>query len=135
MAVSRKRKYQSKGRIFNENWTSDYFFIEYEDKPMCLICMEVLAVFKEYNLQRHHESKHKQEFDCLEGELRDLKINSLKSSLINQQNTFKKVRMQNEAPVRASYIVAREIAKSGRPFEDSEFIKKMYVGCHGRSLS
>jgi hypothetical protein len=32
--------------------------------------------------------------------------------------------MRNESGVRASYIVAEIIAKSGRPFTDSEFVKQ-----------
>lgn len=37
---------------------------------------------------------------------------------------FKKATSQSEAAVKASYIVAAEIAKSARPFNEGEFVKK-----------
>ena len=37
---------------------------------------------------------------------------------------FKKATSQSEAAVKASYIVAEEIAKSARPFNEGEFVKK-----------
>ena len=37
---------------------------------------------------------------------------------------IKKVISQSEAAVKASFIVAAEIAKSARPFNEGEFVKK-----------
>jgi len=36
-----------------------YFIIIQNTKLMCLICQETIAVFKEYNVKRHYETKHK----------------------------------------------------------------------------
>jgi hypothetical protein len=78
---------------------------------------------KEYNIKLHYESKHKGKFDCLTGELRKRKISNLKASLISQQNIFNVKCTRNESGVHASYVVAETIAKTGRPFTDSEFVK------------
>jgi hypothetical protein len=51
------------------------------------------------------------------------KISNLKASLIGQQNIFNVKCNRNESGVRASYVVAEIIAKTRRPFTDSEFVK------------
>lgn len=54
----RKRKVDSECRLFKEEWAWKYFFTEYNGKPICLICNEAVAVFKEFNVARHFNSKH-----------------------------------------------------------------------------
>jgi hypothetical protein len=44
--------------------------------------------------------------------------------LISQQNIFNVKCIRNESGVRAGYVVAEIIAKTGRPFTDSEFVKQ-----------
>lgn len=85
---SRKRKIDSECRIFKEQWTYDYFFMQYKERAVCLICQNIVSVFKEYNLRRHYQSKHKDKYDCLVGEVRKNKILKLKNTLTIQQNTF-----------------------------------------------
>jgi hypothetical protein len=48
----------------------------------------------------------------------------LKASLIGQQNIFIIKCICNESGVCASYVVAEIIAKTGRPFTYSEFVKQ-----------
>lgn len=122
--ASRKRKIEEEKRVFNELWTELYFFIEFKGKPLCLICQKSISAVKEYNLKRHYDTEHKAKFDCLEGEIRKRKISTLKSSLQSQQNIFKVVADNSESNVRASYRVAEILAKSGRPFTDSELVKE-----------
>jgi Spin-doc zinc-finger/Domain of unknown function (DUF4371) len=125
MAAPRKRNFD--GRLFNERWTIDYFFILHNGKLCCLVCQESIAVIKEYNIKRHYDTKHKKKFDCLQDELRLIKVNELRTSLTNQQNCFTNICNQNESTVRASYKVARMIAKCGRPFTDGEFLKNVMI--------
>jgi hypothetical protein len=80
--ASKKRKVCDEGRVFKENWTSEYFFIESGAKPVCIICQRTVSVMKEYNIMRHYESKHKGKFYCLTSEIRERKISNLKASLI-----------------------------------------------------
>ena len=37
----------------------EIFFTDTENKAVCLLCQETIAVLKEFNLKRHHETKHK----------------------------------------------------------------------------
>lgn len=122
--ASKKRKLFEENRVFNDAWTDLYFFINYNGKPLCLICQKTIAIQKEYNVKRHYDTEHKAKFACLVGDLRKNKISALKSSVKNQQNVFK-VQVQNsESCVRASLRVAEILAKSGRPFTDSELVKQ-----------
>ena len=43
--------------------------------------------------------------------------------LNKQQTLFYKVNKESETAVRASYVIAEEIAKKRKPFSDGEFIK------------
>ncbi len=52
------------------------------------------------------------------------KVEEMKISLVSQQTMFKKAISQSEAAVKASFIVAAETAKSARPFNEGEFVKK-----------
>lgn len=56
--ATKKRKVDSECRVFKEAWTWKYFFTEFKDKPICLICNETVAVFKDFNLSRHFSKKH-----------------------------------------------------------------------------
>jgi hypothetical protein len=122
--ASKKRKVCDEGRVFKEDWTSEYYITESDGKPVCFICQRTVSVMKEYNIKSHYKNEHKGKFDCLTGELRKRKISNLKASLIGQQNIFNVKCIRNESGVRASYVVAEVIAKTGRPFTDSEFVKQ-----------
>ena len=53
-----KRSYEAK-RAFNCNWTKDYF-VEHNEKAICLICSASVAGFLKANLERHYKTKHGQ---------------------------------------------------------------------------
>ena len=118
-----KRKIDSECRVFNLWWKNDYLFVQYK-KAACFICQETVAVFKEYNLRRHYESRHKDKYDSLQGQMRADKLSKLKIGLLAQQNTFVRQTQMNQLAVRASFRIAQLIASSGKPFIDGEFVKK-----------
>ncbi|XP_056123046.1 general transcription factor II-I repeat domain-containing protein 2-like [Rhinichthys klamathensis goyatoka] len=120
--MAKKRKVDCEYRQFQPRWETEYLFCEYKEKPMCLICQESLAVFKEYNLRRHFETKHVQ-YGNMDMELRLLKVKELKHKLQLQQNMFTHMNSQGEGAVKASFIIAEEIARACRPFTEGEFIK------------
>jgi len=122
--MSKKHKISDEHRTFNESWTDLYFFITNNGKLLCLICKKTILTVNEYNVKRHYETEHKLKFDTLTGDLGQIKIKYFKSSLTNQQNSFKLQHHQNESGVRASFVVAEMIANCNRPFNDTEFIKK-----------
>ena len=60
MTENKKRKIESKGRVFNSEWTYKYLFrpTVANSKILCLVCRKVVSVSKEYNLRRHFETNH-----------------------------------------------------------------------------
>lgn len=120
---SKKRRVAEEGRVFQEKWCEMYFFTCVNQKPVCLICNEAVAVMKEFNVKRHYESKHSK-MDKYVGEARAEKCAELKGHLANQQLFFVKRQKENELCTKASYIVAEKIASQSKAFSDGEFIKE-----------
>ena len=120
----KKRKVEKENRNFQEKWQNKYFVIEARDKVQCLICLETVAVRKEYNIKRHYETKHKKQYDVFSGKMREEKITQLKSALSKQQNVFSKLNETSKNAVRASFALSEKIAQSSRPFTEGTFIKE-----------
>jgi len=124
MSSNKKRKVTDEGRIFNEKWTAEYFFIEMKNGALCLICKETISVFKDYNLKRHYLQKHATKMDSYQGFFRKQKILELKTCLSSQQLNIKKATSESLTVTKASYVVSSLIAKKSKPFIDGEFIKE-----------
>uniref|UniRef100_A0AAY4BEV8 SPIN-DOC-like zinc-finger domain-containing protein n=1 Tax=Denticeps clupeoides TaxID=299321 RepID=A0AAY4BEV8_9TELE len=118
-----KRKVDTENRTFKTRWESEYMFTEVAGKPVCLLCGESVAVMKEFNLRRHHETKHVDKDKDMDMEQRLQKVEELKRGLKSWQALFRKAKSQSEAAVKARFILAEEIAKSARPFTEGDFIK------------
>jgi hypothetical protein len=48
--------------IFQEKWKDEYFSVSVKRKSMCFVYRESTAVFKECNIARHYNSKHKETY-------------------------------------------------------------------------
>ena len=103
-------------RVFQEKWTASYLFTDVNGKPVCLVCMQHVSVFNEYNIRRHYETQHGEKYDSLLGQLRQEKINELLVGLKKQQSVFTWSREVNDAAVKANYIIANEIALASKPY-------------------
>ena len=79
---------------------------------MCLVCNQQVSVLKEYNIQRHYETHHKDKFHNLKGQLRKEKINKLFAGLKKQQSAFTHSRDVSDGAVKASYLIANELVQS-----------------------
>ena len=88
-----KRKITDEGRLFNEKWTDDYFFVEANSKALCLTCRGFVHVFKDYNLKRHYMQKHAAKFDAYEGLCCKDKIAELKKVCLLNKIFFKKLQL------------------------------------------
>ena len=88
LSKPKKRKVEEENRNFQEKWQNKYFVTEARDKVQYLICLETVAVRKEYNIKRHYETKHKEQYDVFSGKMRKEKITQLKSALSKQQIFF-----------------------------------------------
>ena len=119
-----KRKIDSECRVFKQQWTDYYFFVQCKEKAVCLICKEMVAVFKEFNIRRHYETRHGGQYASLLGQVRREKVARLKSGFAAQQSTMLRQTQMNLSSARASFKVAQLIASCGKSFSDGEFVKK-----------
>uniref|UniRef100_A0A2S2PYG0 EPM2A-interacting protein 1 n=1 Tax=Sipha flava TaxID=143950 RepID=A0A2S2PYG0_9HEMI len=90
---------------------------------MCLICRKTVAVFKEYNVNRHYETKHN-DYLKLSSEVKQSKLREFMSQLKSQQKMFSLALQQPSNVVKASYSVSFLIAKKIKKFSDGEFVKE-----------
>ncbi|KAL7640058.1 UNVERIFIED_CONTAM: hypothetical protein RMT77_009472 [Armadillidium vulgare] len=88
--MEKKRKIDSECKKFKEQWRYQYFVIESSNKAMRIICNETISVLREYNIKRHYEAKHSQNYSKFTESLRLGKYESLKSDLTSRQLLFKK---------------------------------------------
>lgn len=122
--MSRKRKIDADGRLFQERWEGEYMFVLQGEKPVCLLCYEAVAVVKEYNLRRHFETKHGAKYAKISHQEKQQIAQELKGKLRSQQNVFAKARTKNNAAVKASFVVAEEIARASKSFSEGTFLKQ-----------
>ena len=90
---------------------------------MCLLCSQQVSVLKEYNIKRHYETHHGEKYNRLQGQVRKEKINDLLANLKKQQSVFTRSREVSDAAVKASYLIANEIASASKPYCEGEFVK------------
>lgn len=102
------------------------FFVEVKDKPVCLVCGDVLAVMKKAKLEHHYSSKHAK-LNILGGQMRLHKINALQQSLDSQQAAFTRPHCDRDTVIQTSYVVSKLIAKKLRPHVEGEFVKECMV--------
>ena len=69
---------------FNKKWTAKYLFTEVRGKAVCLVCGEQIAVFKDYNLSRHYDTKHSEKYKNLSAQT----LEALLAKLQKQQGFF-----------------------------------------------
>ena len=122
MSAAEKRRIEDEGRTFQKQWTDKYFFVVHAEKALCLKSKKSIPVMKDYNLRRHFEKNH-EAFKLFVGEKRTEKIEKLQKEFLAQQSRLKKSNQELKASTHASYVVAFEIPKRGKPLLDGEFVK------------
>lgn len=134
MALSKamKRKVDIENRSFNDDWTEKYAFIMptfRNASPVCLICNETVAVAKEYNLRRHHHTKHSN-FKISypeQSEARQRKIAALKSAYSHASGIITRTLTDQERVTCASLQAAWVLCRHNRPFTESEVLKECMI--------
>ena len=119
--AAKKRKVDKECRRFQDKWKLEYIFTEIRNNCVCLICQETVAVFKEFNIKRHYQTKHAN-YDKLTRDEHREKLKQLEAALTAQQRLFTRACESNENATKASYEVAMLIAKHCKPFTEGEFI-------------
>lgn len=94
---------------------------------MCLVCGIQIAVFKDYNLNRHYETKHAEKYKNLTDEERVRTCEALLAKLQNQQGLFTKLHTSRDGAVKTSFVISHKIAKNSKPLSNGEFIKECLV--------
>jgi hypothetical protein len=102
---TKKRKVAHESRVFKEQWTHSPFFVQNKGKAVCLICKVIVSVFKECNIKRRYDARHKEKCDVFQGLVRTDKSKNLQRALLDQQNIFKSRVNENLAVVQASFHV------------------------------
>lgn len=126
--MAKKRKICNDFRVFNEEWTSKYFFIFLNNVPVCVICKSTVAACKKYNIARHYNSVHPNYKPFLSSDDRNKHAAELKEQLMNQDRVDEELQNLPNAATKASFLVAYNVAKDGKPFTDGEFVKKCMLG-------
>lgn len=121
---AKKRKIDKECRVFKKTWAAKYFFTEVKGEAVCLICGAKVAVFKDYNLNRHYTTKHEEKYRNLSDEERAKESEALLGKLHTQQEVFTKLHAPRNAAVRTSYVISHKIARNSKPFSDGEFVKE-----------
>ena len=124
---SKKRKIADEKRLFQDKWENLYFVTQVDEKLCCLICLQRISVNKEYNVRRHYETLHLNQYAELSGKLRQEKVNHLKASFTKQRNVFTRICTASEDSVKASFVVSEMIAKASRPFTEGQFVKECMI--------
>lgn len=93
---------------------------------MCLVCLEVIAVMKDFNLSHNYNTLHNVKYERYTGAARAAVLAELKSKVNQQQRLFTKATTTQECAVKASYAVSLVLAKAKKPLSDGEIVK-VYV--------
>ena len=68
MSTAKKQKIYDEGRVFNSKWCSKYLVVPHNQGIVCLICQDMIAAMKEYNVKCHNTTKHSFQFDEILGQ-------------------------------------------------------------------
>ena len=91
---------------------------------MCLVCREQITVLKDYNLNRHYNTKHKEKYKNWTDAERARMSEAL---LAKQQGFFTKRCTSRDAAVETNFVMSHKLAKNSKPFSEGEFIKERLV--------
>jgi len=83
-----------------------------------------VSVFKEYNLKRHHQTKHLEFGNNLTIEERKRKCQELVNNLKKQQTVFTKQSSIQDVAVETSFALSYHVVKRNKLFSDGELIKE-----------
>jgi len=118
-----KRKVDLECRALKVQWGINYFVVEMNDKVICLLCNDTIAVRKEYNIRSHYQTKHETEYSKLTEDQRKRKLEILKQNALTQRNSFSKIKNGNKSVTELSLRLAHLLTIKGKPFTGGDLIK------------
>ena len=78
---------------------------------MCLVCGEQVAVLKDYNLNRHYNTKHAEKYGNLTDADRAQTSEALLAKLQKQKGGFTKRCTSRDAAAKTSFVISHKIAQ------------------------
>ena len=87
--MSAQRKVFEKNREFNINREDRYFFVNNNGKSQCLVCLQVIFVPKEFNVQQHYKTLHEKKYSQYHGTSREAVLKELKRNYFKLTGMFK----------------------------------------------
>jgi len=99
------------------------FFTEVNGIPVCLVCSQQVSVVKKYNIRHHYETHHTERHRDLQRQPRREKVKELIAGLKKQQSVFTSRPDISAADVKASYLIANDIALASNPYCEGEIVK------------
>ena len=133
--TNKKRKLASENRRVQPSWETEYFVVDNDEKPLCLICKETLLVCKLYNVQRHYNTHKQLAIVNLTGLEWQRKVNTFKHDIQQQQQTMHTALTDAEMVSLASYKISFILAQQKKPFSDGEMVKQCITESMGLILS
>lgn len=97
-------------RVFKEKRTDGYYFVRTNNMALCLICKEILSVFKDYNLGRRYMQKRCQ-MQCIPRNASERQNCRIEKRCRLSDIFLKKVKLQHTLLLKTSCVVANLIAK------------------------
>jgi len=88
-----------------------------------------VSTLREYNIKRHYDAKHEQQYKNLTGQLRIDKFNQMKKIIRKQQAIFKNQAILSNTAVKASFVVSQVLAKNNNTLCGWRYDKRMYDCC------
>lgn len=120
-----RRKVDKQGRLFNNSWKLQYFAKQHNsNQAICVICNQVVAVLKEYNLRRHYVTRHPS-YDQYHGKEREEEYNNLSTNLAAQQHQFTRYNEFSEKATKCSLMISERIGQRQLPFQHGEFASEV----------
>ena len=96
---------------------------ENNGKPLCLVCMPVIDVMKEYNAKRHYETQHKMQYEEYYGKIRIDIADRLKREYQKQKKVLSSFIKPQTTDTVASYEIALMLLKESKSFRDGKLVK------------
>ena len=124
METSKKGKLANEGRVFYKKWLENYFLKENNDKPLCLVYMQVIDVMKEYNVKRRYETQHKMHYEDYYGKTRIDIADRLKREYQKQKKALSSFIKPHTTNTVASYEIALMLFKESKSFRDGKLVKQ-----------
>jgi hypothetical protein len=124
-SVPEKQKLnKDSGRMFQEQWTTEFGVIERNNKALRYLCSETV-VSHTFNVKRHFEKNHKNVCSMSNEERREFISQKVKQYTKQTSSFVSSFRPRNITA--ASFHMSCWIAQHGKPLSDGEFLKAAFL--------